>query len=329
MSVLVVTRSDDNDCVRLVTEQLRERGAEVIRLNTDLYPLQVSVTTRPGGPGVLKIGSDRHDLNQVTALWYRRYFAGGQLPLELGDAREACVHEARRTLYGAIASMPCFQLDPLICVRKADHKELQMKKAAEFGLEIPKTIFSNDPHEVMAFFESVDKKMITKMQSSFAIYRGGEEFVVFTTVVNEDNLTELERLKYAPMIFQELVPKRYDIRSTVVGRRVFSAAIDSQRFKLTEIDWRRDGVGTLDDWEPYQLPPAAEEALLKVTEEFGLNYAAADFVLTPDERLVFLEINAGGEWLWLAQNHGLGIDSAIAELLIDNSQRVKSWPWER
>ncbi len=329
MSVLIVTRSDDNDCVRRVTEELKKRGAEVVRLDTDLYPLEVRLTTNPQGPGRLTTQGETFYLDHVSALWYRRYFAGGRLPLELGEARDACVHEARRTLYGAIASLDCFQLDPLICVRKTDHKELQLKKAAQFGMAIPRTIFSNDPETVKQFYRSLNGRMITKMQSSFALYRDGQEQVVFTTEVTEENFAEIESLRYAPMIFQELIPKRFDIRSTVVGQRVFSAAIDSQKAKRTEVDWRRDGMGTLLEWVPFQLPSQTERALLRLTEEFGLNYAAADFVLTPDEELLFLEINAGGEWLWLAQHHGLPIDEALAEVLVGKAPRVPSWPWCR
>jgi glutathione synthase/RimK-type ligase-like ATP-grasp enzyme len=69
--------------------------------------------------------------------------------------------------------------------------------------------------------------------------------------------------------------------------------------------------------------------LLRLVEDFGLNYAAADFVLTADDRLVFLEINAGGEWLWLCSHHGLPIDLALAEVLAGEAERTVSWPWVR
>ena len=36
--------------------------------------------------------------------------------------REPSVEESRRTLYGTIAALGCFELDPLRCVRAADAK---------------------------------------------------------------------------------------------------------------------------------------------------------------------------------------------------------------
>lgn len=322
MSVLLVTRSDDNDCVKMVSQALLDLGEQPVRLDTDRYPTEIKLTTRLGAQTQrwLETRQGRFDLSEVRSLWYRRYFAGGRLPAELGDTREACVNEARRTMYGAIASLGCFQVDPLICVRKTDHKELQLQKAVELGMEIPPTLITNDPHEARAFYYAHGGKVVTKTQSSFAIYRGGEEQVVFTTPVTEESLERLDGLRYAPMVFQALVPKRIELRATVVGRTVHTAYVDSQKSELSSIDWRRDGVGLLNAWEPYDLPDRTREALLGVTEFFGLNYAAADFIVTPDDRHVFLEINAGGEWFWLQRI--LPIAQSLAEILAGKTARV-------
>lgn len=329
MSVLVLTRSDDNDTVRLVGQQLDAMGEPWIRFDTDAYPLQLTVSSSPGGEGWLRQGNQRFSLREIQAVWYRRFFAAGRLPWELGATREVCVQESRRSLYGTIAAMPAFQLDPLLCVRKADHKELQLRRAQELGLTIPDTLFSNDRESVLEFYEAHRGEVVVKMQSSFALYEDGQEMVVFTTRLDPSRLEELERLCYCPMIFQELLVKRLDLRATVVGKRIFCAAIDSQRHQLTEIDWRRDGAGTLDDWFAFRLPAEVERSLLALVEDFGLNYAAADLVLTRDDRLVFLEINAGGEWLWLRSHHGLPIDLALAEVLTGRAERTVSWPWQR
>ena len=325
MSILIVTRSDDNESVKMVTAALEAKGAEVIRLDSDLYPTELRLSTGFDGARWSKrlhTPAGSYDLGAVTALWYRRFFAGGRLPKELGDTREACANEARRTLYGTIAGLGCFELDPLIAVRKGDHKELLLRRARELGLEVAPTLFSNDPAEVRAFFEAVGGQMITKMQSSFAIYRDGEENVVFTTVVKPEDLEDLEGLRYSPMTFQALIPKTVEIRSTVVGRRVYSASIDSQQSEAAKIDWRRDGIGLLRKWVPYQLPAEVEAGLLALTRDFGLNYAAADFIVTPDGRHVFLEINAGGEWFWLQQAPGLPIAAALAEVLLGEAERI-------
>ena len=242
--------------------------------------------------------------------------------------RGPSVDESRRTAYGLIAALgdDAFdgvpQLDPLDAVRRCDHKELQLRRAAAFGLRIPETLFSNDPNLVRAFVDDVradDGVVVTKMQSSFAVHRSGLEHVVFTSVVDDDALADLEGLRYCPMQFQREVKKRLELRATVVGDDVFCAAVDSQKRPETALDWRKDGVGLLRSWERYALPREVEQALLRLVRSFGLGYAAADIVVTPDDELVFLEINAGGEWYWLDEGAfdrpGFPIADAIASWL--------------
>jgi glutathione synthase/RimK-type ligase-like ATP-grasp enzyme len=325
VSILLVTRSDDSAATHMVSEALLAAGAEPIRFDTDLYPQEARLSTRlerGTWRRQLVTPAGRFDLNHVTAVWYRRFFAGGLLPETLGDMLEPSVNEARRTAYGTIAALGAFQVDPLIQVRKADHKELQLKRAHELGLDTPCTLFSNDPDEVRLFFEAQGGRIITKMQSSFAIWREEEEHVVYTNLVTPEDLEELEGLRYCPMTFQEYLEKALELRVVVVGRRAFAASIDSQRTEVTALDWRRDGMGLIGDWRPYQLPPEVEQGLVALVADFGLNYAAADFVVTPEGRHVFLEINAGGEWSWLQEAPGLPIAEALADVLLGRSERV-------
>lgn len=323
MRVLLVTRSDDNDSVNLVSRALQSRGADPFRLDSDLYPQQLRLSTfyRTGGArSFISSGSRRLDLASVDALYYRRFAAGNLLPQELGDTRPACREEARLALYGTIAAMDCFQLDPLGSIRRADYKELQTVQAMRLGLDCPSTLFTNDPEAVLEFLSRAAGPVVTKMQSQFAIYRDGMENVVFTNEVRADDLKSLDGLRYAPMMFQEMVPKRLELRVTLVGRHCFAASIDSQRSERARVDWRRDGIGLIDAWRPYELPGEVEAKLLDLATYFGLNYAAADFIVTPDDRHVFLEINACGEWFWL-ERAGLPIADAIAEVLVEPAAR--------
>ena len=160
------------------------------------------------------------------------------------------------------------------------------------------------------------------MLSSFAVYdERGREQVVFTNRVREEDLEDLGGLSLCPMTFQERVEKRLELRATVVGRRVFTASIDSQTSARAAHDWRRDGVRLVEEWQPYQLPPEAEQPLLALMDYFGLNYGAADFILTPDGRHVFLELNPSGEFFWLEHGPGLPVSQALADVLLGLAPR--------
>lgn len=325
MDVLLITHGGDNESVELVSRELKRRGHRPVRLDTDRFPTGVQVSSElRGGRSrrTLLVDGARFDLQRVGALWYRRYYVGWQLPDELGDTKEACVGEARRTLYGTIASLDCFQLDPLSAVRRCDHKELQLEQARALGLDVPRTLFSNDPAAVRAFARAVKAPLVTKMQHSFAIYREGQEQVVFTTALQPEDLDHLDGLAYAPMTFQEKVPRRLELRATVVGRKVYTASIDAKLLERHDVDWRRDGEALIERWQPYQLPRPVERSLLRLTKWFGLNYAAADFIVTPGGRHVFLELNAGGEFFWLQRAPGLPIVEGLVDVLTRPAARA-------
>ncbi|MCK6509654.1 MvdD family ATP-grasp ribosomal peptide maturase [Myxococcota bacterium] len=323
--VLLITHTKDNQSIPMVEEAIRRRGGEPIRLDTDRYPLEVKINTRYENSGWsqrLKTPNGDIDLTQLTAVWYRRFYAGHGLPETLGDLYDPSIQESRRTLWGSIASLSCFQLDPLSSVRRADHKEVQTRKAIELGLDIPRSLFTNDPDEARAFIESIDGPVITKMQHPFAVYRQGIENVVFTTRIQPDDLSALEGLRFCPMIFQEEIVKTLDVRVTIVGKQIFSAAVDAQTKAETQVDWRRDGVGLIRSWKPYTLPEDIPPKLLALQNFLGLNYGAIDFVVSPEGRHAFLEVNAVGEFFWLVDTPGLPIPDALADTLLGRVERI-------
>jgi len=321
MSVLIVTHSNDNESVTRVAEAIARKGGHTIRFDTDRYPTDVRLTAYYGNAGderlTLTNEDGEFDLREVTAIWHRRLSFGVQLPAELdSQLRHASIGEARAAAHGMLASLKCFRMDHLRDIRHAENKQLQLQVARELGLDTPRTLTTNDPAAVRAFAKSCDGEMVTKMLSSFAIYDQGKELVVFTNPVKAEDLEDLSGLSLCPATFQELLSKSLEIRVTVVGQHVMSAAVDSQVSERATHDWRRDGLRMIQDWRPYQLPSEVEEKVLRLMDYFSLNYGAIDIILTPDNRHVFLELNPSGEFFWLEQTPGLPISDAIADVLL-------------
>jgi MvdD family ATP-grasp ribosomal peptide maturase len=321
MSVLIITHSDDNDSVSRVIETIAQKGGHTIRFDTDRYPTDVRLSAYYGRPGderlTLTNDEGEFDLRKVTAIWHRRFNIGAKLPAGLhNQLRRASLGEASAAAHGMLGSLKAFRVDHLHHIRHAENKQLQLQVAREVGLDTPRTLTTNDPNAARAFAKSCEEGLVTKMLSSFAIYDEGKELVVFTNPVKPEDLADLSGLNLCPATFQELLPKSLEIRVTVVGQRIMSAAVDSQVSARATHDWRRDGVRMLHDWKPYQLPLDVEQKILRLMEYFSLNYGAIDVILTPDGRHVFLELNPCGEFFWLERAPGLPISEAIAELLL-------------
>ena len=322
MSILIITHSDDNDSVARVAEAIARKGGRTIRFDTDRYPTDVRLTAYYGRPGderlTLTNEDGEFDLREVTAIWHRRLSFGARLPATLdSQLRHASLGETSAAAHGMLASLKAFRMDHLHHIRHAENKQLQLQVARELGLSTPRTLTTNDPAVVRDFARNCESGMVTKMLSSFAVYDEGRELVVFTNPVKPEDLEDLSGLSLCPATFQELLPKALELRVTVVGRRVMSAALDSKISARAAHDWRRDGVRMIQDWQPYQLPQEIEEKILRLMDHFSLNYSAIDIILTPDGQHVFLELNPSGEFFWLERTPGLPISDAIADLLLN------------
>lgn len=326
MSILIVTHSEENECVARVREAIVRRGGHAIRFDTDRYPTDVRLTACYGGGSEERLRFSNEegefDLREVTAIWHRRINFGAQLPAGLDkQLRHASLGETSAAAHGMLASLKAFRMDHLRHIRHAENKQLQLQVARELGLTTPRTLTTNDPTAVRTFAKTCETGMVTKMLSSFAIYDKGKELVVFTNPVKPEDLEDLSGLSLCPATFQELLPKSLEIRVTVVGHQVMSAAVDSQVSARAAHDWRRDGLRMLQDWQPYQLPHDVEEKILRLMDYFSLNYGAIDIILTPDNKHVFLELNPSGEFFWLERAPGLPISDAIADVLLGHSPR--------
>jgi MvdD family ATP-grasp ribosomal peptide maturase len=325
MTVLIITKSDDNESIEFVTDAIKQKGGTSFRFDTDRFPTELRMIAEYEHRSErLRLISEAGelDLRDVTAIWHRRLRIGGGIPTSLDpQLRDASIGESIATVKGMLASLKAFRMDPELIIRRADNKQLQLQVANELGLETPRTLITNDADAVRSFARSCEGGIVTKMLSSFAVHDDGWERVVFTNPVTLEDLDDLTGLNLCPMTFQERIPKALELRVTVIGNRVFAAAIDSQASQSAKYDWRKDGPALLEKWRRYELPAEVEAGVLRVMNHFMLNYGALDFILTPEGRYVFLEINPVGEFFWLESCPGLPISAAIADVLLGKAFR--------
>lgn len=323
-NVVLVTHSEDiSGMLPEIRKQLEARGAAVMRFDTDRFPLegQVLFGQEPAGESICFRADGREmRIGPEDAIWYRRARWAAKLPLTMDkQIRHGCVIESEALLRGVMAAAPCFVLDPPERVRLNDHKPRQQRIAREVGLATPRTLITNDPAAARAFIESCPEGAVTKMLSAFPVYDDkGEEQVVFTTALSPQHIEKLDGLRFSPMVFQEQIRKELELRITVIGSRIFAAAVDSQRTEGAQVDWRERGVTLLQSWVPYTLPVDIEQRLARYMERAGMQYSAIDVIVEPGGRHVFLEANPVGEFFWLEHNSPhFPLSKALADVLLD------------
>lgn len=324
--LLVTTKADI--ATDYVVLKLNKLDVPFYRLNTEDFPLVALSTVQINSKNTDWLWtSSLHkniSLDNLKCIWYRRHRLP-MMPTEMSDAHaDYCLRETEWFLKGAINSRSYINkqivwMSHPLNIQRAESKIYQLSIAKELGLQIPDTVISNDAKVVRDFFHQKSGRIIAKPLRLGYFDYGDRQTSVYTSPVSLDDLTNEVAIKVAPVIYQELLPKKYDIRVTVVGNQVFAAAIDSQSHASSLIDWRKTDTEALEHFV-HVLPHWLEQACVNLVNELGLSYGAIDFVLTPDNNYIFLEINPNGQWAWLEDKLQLPISEAISNWLYKSSQ---------
>ena len=317
-SVLVVSHGSD-DHVSLVCAELAKLGVETVIYDTDRYGVEVdaSLTVEGRQPScILRVGETEHSGDRFGAILFR-HIRLPQAP-QIADlaARRMAESELRATLEGTILALePALWMNHPHANRLARNKLLQLRLAAKLGFMVPDTRVTSDPHEIRKQYRAWDGRMIAKLAGGQVVGESiDSQYVILTTQLSENDLLDDAALSACPAIYQRLVEKQYEVRVTVVGDEVFACRIDSQALDLARIDWRAAGYAALSN-QPYNLDAATSDRCRALMRHLDLQIAGLDFIVTPEREMVFLEINAAGQWAWVQETTGLPIAAAIARRL--------------
>lgn len=138
---------------------------------------------------------------------------------------------------------------------------------------------------------------------------------IFTRLVDQHVKARLHLLNAGPSIFQQAISGGFDIRVTVIDGLLFSAELLAGHPEA-KFDWRLDPqVKT----RFHQLPPDVEACLRSLHSDLGLRYGAYDFRCDDRGDYYFLEVNVGGQFLWVETDTDQPISRAIANALLTPS----------
>ncbi|KMY03619.1 hypothetical protein V476_21820 [Pseudomonas syringae KCTC 12500] len=284
-------------------------GVEHRRVNTEDFPFNASLTLDFQEADRTSISLSGNCL-PASAIWYRR-MRSPPLPKGMDPGiYDFCLRENRAALLGGLQSQQARWMSAPTAVWKAEFKPYQLRIAKQVGLRIPRTIVSNDPVAIRKANSDFGPLVVKPARSGHFI-ESGEEFSIFTTLMTRSDLEELDDAKWAPSIYQEHIKKLYDIRVTVVGDKLYSAAIHSQTDPQASVDWRRTANPKLPH-SVIELPPLVVTQLQALMGLLDLQFGCIDLILSDQGEYVFLEVNPSGQWLWLDDQLDLGISEGVA-----------------
>lgn len=316
--ILILTELGDIHAYA-ISETLRVKGAEPILWHTSDFPSRAVENL------IIEDGRLRFDIRgpnlaildrQPDAIWHRRpsYVIPEEVlhPADRAFAEQEC-SVFRRSLFKLLAP-DAFWINPPDAAIVAGRKAVQQWIAIGMGLRTPDTLYGNDPHAIRDFLERHGGQVVYKPFRGASWEDEATTYMPFTARLTEETLVSDDLLQAVPGIYQELLPKAYELRVTVMGERVFAAKILSQQTETGRLDWRKSYQELT--MSPCDLPESLAAAARTMLKRMGLVFGCFDFVVTPAGEYVFLEVNEMGQFLFVEHYAGLPLLDAFSELLL-------------
>ena len=302
--ILIITHKEDYTADYIV-DKLNILNINYLRLNCEDLFLND-----------FEIDSNLHfyfkNQSEIKSIWFRRTKLPNfdSVPVEF---QNFLLSEYDCFLKNIFEIMDAKWLSKPYNIYRAENKLYQLKLAKEIGFTIPKTLVTNNKEKIKDFYYESNSRIVLKPFYSSKVFHNNKSKFLFTNILKEEHLLNLEQFDLTPTIFQQYIEKEKEFRITVVGQNVFVASVNSQSNVKTKVDWRKDDLKFSKDI----LPPEIESKSIQMVKDLGLLFGAIDIIKGKDGEYYFLEINPNGQWVWIEVDTGLKISEAIINELTE------------
>lgn len=314
-NVLIIGQEDDPH-VASVTAAIKNMGAVPELLDVAFARVSIDLSSRaksffsPAGDLSRRVGFE-----EIHSVWYRlkrRCEHIADTSEQRAEARFEWAEWMSLVESLSFIAAPTRWVNSHSIGRAMASKATQKTIAVKVGLRVPDTAVTNNPDSVLDLFSRHERLIYKSLRSAeLSDCRG-----IFTTEISKSQvLSSARQIRVAPGIFQELIEKDHELRVTVVGEKLFSVRIDSQKIANTQLDWRRSMLGK-ELHEEVEIPEDLAVKILQFHKCSGLIYGAYDIVVPKIGEPVFLEVNPAGQWMWMEEMLGLPISLEIAKSLV-------------
>jgi glutathione synthase/RimK-type ligase-like ATP-grasp enzyme len=304
MTILILGAFDD-DHAQHMAKYLRGRSCDVELFDTRQFPADVSLSFDPRrSTGVIRLPAGRElRWTEIESVYWRNYSGSGPSPLADPDQVFLAENDSRSLLETFLLELPARWVNGLAAYRLHQTKPVCLARAAALGASVPRTLLSNDSHEVTRFAAEHQRAIFKPVQ-------GGDQ----TRPLGPQHLTpqNLDHLRFAPITLQEEVPGT-NIRVFVAGEQVLACEVATEH-----LDFRQDPEPRL---IVHQLPAAIASLSIDIARELALLWTGIDFRLTPVGQYVFLEANPSPMFIGFESQTGLPLTEMLGDLLVGATGR--------
>lgn len=240
--------------------------------------------------------------------WIRRLApAGWDHSVQLGSHR-AAVMASRVALLAAIMRDPSVSwITPVDQLYAAENKLTQYRAAASAGFRFPPTMIAIDRHDLAA---ELGEPFVLKPLGPGNFEADDRQHVVYVRPQYAADLEGVDLLE-APFLAQSVMSARKHLRIVTVRDDAWVAELDSEGLPL---DWRSHGPAHTSfraaSW------PHVRASAIQLAASLGVGMSAQDWLID-EEGPVFLDLNPGGQWLFLPEEVSRPATKALAGWLMD------------
>ncbi len=308
--ILIVSTKDDY-ATDYIAFYLNEINASYLRLNIDQLS-DFSINIDPYLPEIYGNGTNfsfRIDPGKLKSIYFRApVFWKDQYNGNLSPDQQFSHNQWATFIQSLIIFEDVLWVNHPQKVYGAENKPYQLYKAKKLGFKTPETIITNSNEK-----SSISRKntIVIKTLGSMMLNIENKDAFIYTNIINNKELQH-EDMSSAPVILQEPLIPKVDVRVTVIRDKVFAVSIKKYDQGIG-MDWRlEENV----EYEKIELPKNIERKCIKLTESLGLKYGGIDLIIH-NNNYYFLEINPTGDWVWLINHLDLEIDKEIVKLLLE------------
>lgn len=183
--------------------------------------------------------------------------------------------------------------------------KLNILSIAKNYFEVPKTLVTFG----LCGINTLDENLVVakSLSSEFS----NENKSLMTTLVNVDELSP-----YYPWYLQKKIESNWDVTIFQCGEVIFP--FKRSRLNLKGLDWRTEQEADNDDqeWFPLDISTTDRKNLFALSSELKIDFGRYDFMLCSEtNKLIFLEYNANGQWVFLDYHNQYGLLDQVVKYL--------------
>ena len=185
--------------------------------------------------------------------------------------------------------------------------------ASKIGLNVPKSYILNNKIDLENILFEHNEVIVKPMHEGVYEIGNSFSFVSYTTLITKKDMHSIpDNFPFA--FFQERINKIFEIRVIYISGVSYAIAMFTQEHKESQVDGRRCAQEKL-RMAPFKLPLEIENKIGNLMKLTDLQFGALDFIVTPENKYIFLEINPVGQFTAYGDACNYYLEKVISELL--------------